>query len=132
MTRRWSPLGLRGALYAVLTARDAAALAEVHRYLAAARTRASWRFAGDAVRVEIGAGPLAAVDAAALAAGRLLEGAGPSTVGRCDGAGCGWLFVGAGRRRWCDMAVRGNRAKDRRFAERRRTASAVAGTRGYA
>ena len=41
-------------------------------------------------------------------------------VRACPGDGCGWLFVDvSGRRRWCDMAVCGNRAKARRYAARR-------------
>ena len=42
-------------------------------------------------------------------------------VGECDGKGCGWLFVDtskAGRRRWCSMAICGNRAKSSRHSER--------------
>jgi predicted RNA-binding Zn ribbon-like protein len=43
------------------------------------------------------------------------------TVGRCPGEGCGWLFLDTrGRRRWCTMAVCGNRAKARRHAARAR------------
>lgn len=40
----------------------------------------------------------------------------------CDAHDCGWLFIDASRnrsRRWCDMAECGNRAKARRFRERR-------------
>lgn len=40
----------------------------------------------------------------------------------CDAHDCGWLFIDASRnrsRRWCDMADCGNRAKARRFRERR-------------
>jgi predicted RNA-binding Zn ribbon-like protein len=41
-------------------------------------------------------------------------------VAACPGVGCGWLFADSRqRRRWCDMAVCGNRAKARRHAERR-------------
>ncbi|MDP9220673.1 MAG: CGNR zinc finger domain-containing protein, partial [Actinomycetota bacterium] len=41
-------------------------------------------------------------------------------VAACPGRGCGWLFADPRRRRrWCDMAVCGNRAKARRHAERR-------------
>jgi predicted RNA-binding Zn ribbon-like protein len=39
----------------------------------------------------------------------------------CKGAGCGWLFLDTSRnrsRRWCNMAVCGNRAKVKRFYER--------------
>ena len=40
-------------------------------------------------------------------------------VKACPGTGCGWLFVDPrGRRRWCTMAVCGNRAKARRHAHR--------------
>jgi predicted RNA-binding Zn ribbon-like protein len=42
-----------------------------------------------------------------------------SVVAACPGAGCGWLFADPRqRRRWCDMAVCGNRAKARRHAVR--------------
>jgi predicted RNA-binding Zn ribbon-like protein len=41
-------------------------------------------------------------------------------VRRCAGLDCGWLFLDtSGRRRWCLMASCGNRAKARRFAQRR-------------
>ncbi len=45
-------------------------------------------------------------------------------VAECDGQGCGWLFVDtskAGRRRWCSMAICGNRAKAQRHAQRAAT-----------
>jgi predicted RNA-binding Zn ribbon-like protein len=43
----------------------------------------------------------------------------PLRVGRCPGRGCGWLFANpSGRRRWCSMAVCGNRTKARRHAQR--------------
>jgi predicted RNA-binding Zn ribbon-like protein len=42
-----------------------------------------------------------------------------SVVAACPGEGCGWLFADPRqRRRWCDMAVCGNRAKARRHAQR--------------
>jgi predicted RNA-binding Zn ribbon-like protein len=57
------------------------------------------------------------------AARRLLDDGLASDVGRCPGHGCGWLFLQSGHgRRWCIMAICGNRAKARRFAERRRAA----------
>jgi predicted RNA-binding Zn ribbon-like protein len=41
------------------------------------------------------------------------------TVGRCPGHDCGWLFLDPrGRRRWCVMAVCGNREKARRHAQK--------------
>ncbi len=39
----------------------------------------------------------------------------------CEGQGCGWLFLDTtrnGSRRWCNMAVCGNRAKVKRFYAR--------------
>jgi predicted RNA-binding Zn ribbon-like protein len=67
--------------------------------------------------------PLLAV---ARSAGSLLVSDDLSKVRPCEGPECGWLFVDrTGRRRWCTMATCGNRAKARRFSERRRaTASA--------
>jgi hypothetical protein len=57
--------------------------------------------------------------AVALAAEDLLTSALAGRVRACPGAGCGWLFVDPrGRRRWCSMAVCGNRAKARRYAVR--------------
>jgi predicted RNA-binding Zn ribbon-like protein len=54
-------------------------------------------------------------------AGEFLATAELAHVHRCPGHGCGWLFLDTrGRRRWCTMAVCGNRAKARRHAERAR------------
>jgi predicted RNA-binding Zn ribbon-like protein len=54
-------------------------------------------------------------------AGDLLASTDLASVGRCPGDGCGWLFLDTrGRRRWCTMAVCGNRAKARRHAARAR------------
>jgi predicted RNA-binding Zn ribbon-like protein len=42
-------------------------------------------------------------------------------VHECGGRDCGWLFLDtskAGRRRWCSMAICGNRAKSERHRER--------------
>jgi len=46
-----------------------------------------------------------------------------SQVSRCPGDGCGWLFLNTrGRRKWCSMAVCGNRSKVREHAARTREA----------
>jgi predicted RNA-binding Zn ribbon-like protein len=53
----------------------------------------------------------------------LLTSPGVDRVRICEAGGCGWLFFDASRnrsRQWCDMTVCGNRAKARRFYERRR------------
>lgn len=65
--------------------------------------------------------PLLAV---AWSAAGLLTAPDRQQVRECPGAGCGWLFLNrTGRRRWCVMAVCGNRAKAAAFAERARTTS---------
>jgi predicted RNA-binding Zn ribbon-like protein len=62
--------------------------------------------------------PLLAV---AWSAAELLTSTAAASVSACPGAGCGWLFADPhGRRRWCTMAVCGNRNKVARHAERRR------------
>ena len=61
------------------------------------------------------------LDAFLVAAGDLLVS--NPRVGACPGHGCGWLFVDtSGRRRWCQMAVCGNRAKQASHARRTRAA----------
>ena len=62
--------------------------------------------------------PLLAI---AAAAGDLITSGGVRDVSACPGRGCGWLFTNpTRRRRWCSMAICGNRAKARRHAERHR------------
>ena len=64
--------------------------------------------------------PLAAV---AWAAGLFLTTEAAGTVSACPSDDCGWVFANpTGRRRWCRMALCGNRAKARRHAQRRRVA----------
>jgi len=111
-------LELRSAIYAACTADDDDAwnlvAAEAQRAARAARlTRdAGWVIPDDA-GVEL---PLLEV---ARAAGTLLSSDDLTKVGRCPGHGCGWLFVDPrGRRRWCVMAVCGNREKARRHARK--------------
>lgn len=61
------------------------------------------------------------VNRVALAAYDVLSSGDVAHVGRCGGHGCGWLFFDpTHRRHWCIMAICGNRAKARAFAERRR------------
>lgn len=50
----------------------------------------------------------------------------PERIKMCDGETCYWLFYDVsrtGRRRWCDMATCGNRAKAARHRARARTAA---------
>ncbi|WP_426513933.1 CGNR zinc finger domain-containing protein [Dactylosporangium sp. McL0621] len=59
----------------------------------------------------------------ALAVAELLRRPDLSTLRRCDGEGCGWLFLDTTRnrsRRWCDPDDCGNRARVRAYSRRRR------------
>lgn len=61
------------------------------------------------------------------AAGELLVGARPGAIRECASERCRWLFLDespTARRRWCSMAICGNRAKVRRHYSRRRTTGA--------
>lgn len=67
-----------------------------------------------------------AVVAASLA--RYLAEEDPRRLRRCASETCRWVFVDrsrAGRRRWCDMSVCGNRAKVRRHRARQRRGAAA-------
>ncbi|MFI5914480.1 CGNR zinc finger domain-containing protein [Dactylosporangium sp. NPDC051541] len=68
--------------------------------------------------------PAAAIeDHLALAVAELLHRPDPGPLRRCDGDGCGWLFLDTTRnhsRRWCDSADCGNRARVRAYTGRRR------------
>jgi len=58
----------------------------------------------------------------ALAAGEFLTSAAVERLRQCRGELCGWFFLDASRngtRHWCDMRDCGNRAKVKRFRERR-------------
>lgn len=90
---------------------------------------ARWRLAeglapahGPAAHTGAGAGPLdLPVLAVAVAAEELLTSPLGGCVAACPGTGCGWVFADPRRRRrWCSMAVCGNRAKARAYARRRR------------
>jgi predicted RNA-binding Zn ribbon-like protein len=71
----------------------------------------------------------AALAAVAAAAEDLLTSSLAAFVAACPGEGCGWLFADRRRkRRWCSMAACGNRAKARRYAERRQAAPLVPAT----
>jgi predicted RNA-binding Zn ribbon-like protein len=76
-----------------------------------------WRWNVRAAPVEAALGPIA------LAAVRLFTEGDFHRIRACGGHACGWLFYDRSknnRRRWCEMEVCGNRAKQRRLAARRR------------
>jgi predicted RNA-binding Zn ribbon-like protein len=67
----------------------------------------------------------AALGSIALAGVRLFTEGDFHRIRECEGHACGWLFYDRSknnRRRWCEMEVCGNRAKQRRLAARRRGA----------
>ena len=78
-----------------------------------------WTWSMRASPVEAAVGPIA------LAAVRLFTEGDFHRIRECGGHACGWLFYDRSknnRRRWCEMEVCGNRAKQRRLAARRREA----------
>jgi predicted RNA-binding Zn ribbon-like protein len=78
-----------------------------------------WLWSVRAAPVEAALGPVA------LAAVRLFTEGDFHRIRECGGHACGWLFYDRSknnRRRWCEMEVCGNRAKQRRLAARRRGA----------
>ena len=127
-------IGLREAIYDIGAAvgdrakpPDAAlaALAALHaRFMTRATlapgvTSCRWRWSIRASPVEAALGPIA------LAAVTLFTEGDFHRIRECGGHACGWLFYDRSknnRRRWCEMEVCGNRAKQRRLAARRRGA----------
>lgn len=112
---------LRAAFYAVATGTatdaDRAVVAREAERAAAAATLA-WD--GDAAAWKLPETPELPLLAAARAVADFVTA--PLRVGRCPGHGCGWVFANpTGRRRWCSMAVCGNRAKARAHALRVRS-----------
>ena len=76
-----------------------------------------WRFADAPLAAALGPVALAAVS--------LVAERDPQRIKECGGVACGWLFYDEtknNRRRWCEMEVCGNRAKQRRHAARGRAA----------
>jgi predicted RNA-binding Zn ribbon-like protein len=103
--------------------RDVDALAKVYAYClsCACLTKIdgvfAWSWQAAARPVEAILGPIA------LSALGLLSQADLSRVKQCPGEACGWLFFDTTKnknRRWCEMEVCGNRAKQRRLRRRER------------
>jgi predicted RNA-binding Zn ribbon-like protein len=68
----------------------------------------------------------------ALTLADLLHRSDQARLRRCDGDGCGWLFLDTTRnrsRRWCDPLDCGNRARVRSYVERHRSADRDRGSR---
>jgi predicted RNA-binding Zn ribbon-like protein len=111
---------LRSAMHAAMVDDSAEAAAQLHAFLARA-VRVSRYVPADAsaLRLDGGPGLRMPVHRFALSLATLLERYPRRAIRSCADAACGWLFLDpSGRRRWCEMAVCGNRAKARRYAER--------------
>jgi predicted RNA-binding Zn ribbon-like protein len=105
------------AALAGLSALHARCLAEAE--LAPSVLSCRWLWSVRAAPVEAALGPIA------LAAVRLFTEGDFHRIRECGGHACGWRFYDHSknnRRRWCEMEVCGNRAKQRRLAARRRGA----------
>jgi predicted RNA-binding Zn ribbon-like protein len=87
--------------------------------LAAGPDSCHWRWSLRDAPIEAALGPIA------LSAVRLFTEGDFGRIKECRGHACGWLFCDTSknnRRRWCEMEVCGNRAKQKRLAARRRGA----------
>jgi predicted RNA-binding Zn ribbon-like protein len=81
-----------------------------------------WTWAPQEAPIEAVLGPIA------LSALTLLTQADLSRIKQCQGDHCGWLFLDTTKnksRRWCEMEVCGNRAKQKRHQSKLRKAMAV-------
>ena len=106
---------LRAALFWAVT--HDGPLHEIQRHVARAVARSSYEPADGVQRLRPAYSVDVITDRCALAADQLLENYGVDAVGLCASEACGWVFLDpAHRRRWCTMAVCGNRAKARRYA----------------
>ncbi|HEV8536816.1 MAG TPA: ABATE domain-containing protein [Candidatus Limnocylindria bacterium] len=104
---------------------DAAAAGAARSRLVYDRDGVGWSLPSDSADLER---PLWAI---ARSAAELLTSADRERVKECASETCEWVFLDRSRnhsRRWCDMSDCGNRAKARRFQERRR----AAGGKGHA
>ena len=98
---------------ATLNAALPAALAQL--YVVPEHDQFTWAWAGDAAALERLVWPVARDGAVFLTSVRL------SRLRICANPRCRWLFVDVtrnGKRRWCSMAVCGNRAKVGRYRQR--------------
>lgn len=126
LERTWA---LRDSYYAVVTRPEAQAadLERLRADAAAAYAVSTLRRSPDGRVLPDGgdvasAGPALPLNRAALAAAQLLADGDAEHVRACGGTGCGWVFLDrTHRRRWCIMAICGNRAKARAYAARSRS-----------
>ena len=92
-------------------------VARAHQRLAAHGGRFTWVFVEQPEALDCILWPVP------LSAAELLTSGDLASLGQCSGAECGWMFLDTSRnrrRQWCDMRDCGNRAKVRKFREKRR------------
>jgi predicted RNA-binding Zn ribbon-like protein len=113
---------LRVAMHGVTLSDSADAAADLHRFVTTAvRASQYTRDLTGTLRLDGGTGLRMPLHRFVLSLSALLEQHPRSAIRTCADPRCGWLFLDpTGRRRWCEMAVCGNRAKVRRYAERHR------------
>ena len=111
---------LRFALHAAMVDNSADAASQLHRFVTrAVRASRYVRDEASALRLDGGAGLRMPLHRFTLSLATLLEQYPRRAIRSCADDACGWLFLDpSGRRRWCEMAVCGNRAKARRYAQR--------------
>jgi predicted RNA-binding Zn ribbon-like protein len=88
-----------------------------HATMIADASACRWAWSVHASPVEAALGPIG------LAAVKVFTEGDFSRIKQCGGHACGWLFLDTTKnngRRWCEMEVCGNRAKQKRLAARRR------------
>ena len=96
---------------------DALSRAMTRLRVAKEATGFAWEWAPDADALDRMLWPVVRSAADVLHSGEVAR------VGRCGGENCDWLFLDTSHnhsRRWCDMRGCGNRAKARRYYERKK------------
>jgi len=111
---------LRSAQHAIALTDSADAAAELHGFvMSAVRASHYTRDNAGTLRLDGGTGPRMPLHRFALSLNALFEQHSRSAIRACADERCGWVFLDpSGRRRWCEMAVCGNRAKARRYTQR--------------
>jgi predicted RNA-binding Zn ribbon-like protein len=96
--------------------RNELSIARAHQRLSAYGGGFVWTFPERLIALDSILWPVPLSAAELLTSGDLVR------LGQCGGADCGWLFLDTSRnhrRQWCDMQDCGNRAKVRRFRQKR-------------
>jgi len=113
---------LRATMHAVIVDGSAAAAERLRGFVSAAVRESRYRRAPDgSLRLDGGSGLSVPLHRFALAMHSVIEQYPSRAIRPCTNKQCGFVFLDpSGRRRWCEMAVCGNRAKVRRYAQRHR------------